>query len=227
VQPEPPPRGEPVQPEGEDYWAFEEYQRDREQWEREYATWKGYTCDCKNAYFCKAHGQWVSGEAVRKGNAASQANETPDTCHKNGYFCEAHNEWVSEDEVLTQQSPQRSSQTSSTCHWDGYFCEAHNRWVSGVLIRYTLAAEQSVQTSNTCHPRNQAVPPASWFTPPTNSCKSGHGKPSENPELQNTGSSTSGRYAGSETYEASRNKGEERLKGEKQSSSRSDKKKGK
>ena len=174
--PDPPPRPEPLPPPKPTHKSQASYEQNWREWQVEYETWKDYTCACKNAYFCRAHGQWVSGEDVRNRAAAPQQEETPATCHRYGYFCKAHNEWVTEEAVRKKKSPNKKSQTAKTCHTDGYFCKAHQKWVAGVLIRNNLAAKEKHQTSSTCHKKNQRVSVASWHSSDTNGCHSGNGQ---------------------------------------------------
>jgi hypothetical protein len=176
VIPDPPPRPEPLPPPNPNPNAQASYERKWHEWQVEYETWKDHTCACKNAYFCKAHGQWVSGEDVRNGSAAPQREETRNTCHKYGYYCDAHKEWVSEEAIRKKKSPKKKNQTAKTCHIDGYFCKAHKKWVAGLLIRNNLAAKEKHQTSSTCHKKNQRVSVSNWHSSDTNGCHSGNGQ---------------------------------------------------
>lgn len=148
---DPEPRPQPVFPNEGDNRAYAKYQKDLEEWEKDYLKYKDISCRCKKAYYCKAHGQFVSGADVRNGKAPSQSDQTPETCHKKGYFCREHKQWVSDADVESRHSTDQKCQTRATCHTDGYFCTKHKRWVPGDMIRNRVAPSQRKQTPETCH----------------------------------------------------------------------------
>ncbi|KAF4625582.1 hypothetical protein G7Y89_g12583 [Cudoniella acicularis] len=155
--PDPVPRPEPLsrtkdKKEGKEW---KEWKR----WKEEYRSWRDFTCSCKNAYFCRAHGQWVSGADVRNGNSPSRKEQTPSTCHKLGYFCKAHQKWIRDGDVVAKKAATKENQTSETCHRAGYFCKAHNEWVPQDVVDLKLAPSESNQTESKCHPTEEDLPP--------------------------------------------------------------------
>ncbi|KAI0893657.1 hypothetical protein F4806DRAFT_504073 [Annulohypoxylon nitens] len=55
-------------------------QDDHESWIREYNQWGSLRCACGRGYFCREHGDWISGEEVGSGLAVAGDNQKRGSC---------------------------------------------------------------------------------------------------------------------------------------------------
>lgn len=62
-----------------------------ETWNNEYQLWGSVKCACKTGYFCRAHGEWITGEDIKKGNAPYQEHEGHYSCPHRHYYPEIPN----------------------------------------------------------------------------------------------------------------------------------------
>lgn len=58
---------------------------DHPAWEKEYNNWGTLRCRCGNGYFCREHGDWISGEEVTSGVAVDGKNQKKGGCPGSHY----------------------------------------------------------------------------------------------------------------------------------------------
>ncbi|CAI6093026.1 unnamed protein product [Clonostachys chloroleuca] len=54
-------------------------------WEAEFEQWGGLQCGCGNGYFCREHGDWISGGEVRHGHALPRGDQKNGCCPTHHY----------------------------------------------------------------------------------------------------------------------------------------------
>lgn len=59
------------------------------EWNEEYQLWGNVKCPCRTGYFCKEHGEWISGADIKAGNAPYQEQEDYFDCPPRHYNADA------------------------------------------------------------------------------------------------------------------------------------------
>ncbi|CAH0055147.1 unnamed protein product [Clonostachys solani] len=54
-------------------------------WEAEFEQWGGLQCGCGNGYFCREHGDWISGGEVLHGHALPRGDQKNGRCPTHHY----------------------------------------------------------------------------------------------------------------------------------------------
>ncbi|CAH0003704.1 unnamed protein product [Clonostachys byssicola] len=54
-------------------------------WKAEFEQWGGLQCGCGNGYFCREHGDWISGGEVRHGHALPRGDQKNGCCPTHHY----------------------------------------------------------------------------------------------------------------------------------------------
>ncbi|CAH0026226.1 unnamed protein product [Clonostachys rhizophaga] len=54
-------------------------------WEAEFEQWGGLQCGCGNGYFCREHGDWISGGEVLHGHALPRGDQKNGCCPTHHY----------------------------------------------------------------------------------------------------------------------------------------------
>lgn len=59
--------------------------QEHEVWEEEYGHWGSLRCPCGRGYFCREHGDWISGDTVGDNLAPHGDRQKPGACPSSHY----------------------------------------------------------------------------------------------------------------------------------------------
>lgn len=55
-------------------------------WKKEYDQWVNIRCPCGRGYFCREHGDWISGDEVGAKGAVNADAQQPGSCPRSHYL---------------------------------------------------------------------------------------------------------------------------------------------